>query len=66
MLPGPFWLSELRPSAPASAGTRILFTVEPCGTALLLAAGTETDRLHTWYAEAVARSGLRYQRTQRR
>jgi hypothetical protein len=34
--------------------------------AALLAPGTETDRLHTWYAEAIARSGLRYQREQRR
>ena len=40
----PFWLSELRPSAPESAATRILFTVEPPGTAVLLAAGTESDR----------------------
>jgi hypothetical protein len=52
----PFWLSELRPTAPASAGTRILFTVEPSGTAVLLAAGTESDRLRAWYAEAIARS----------
>jgi hypothetical protein len=63
---GPFWLKELRPSAPESAGIRILFTVEPSGTALLLAAGTESDRLHAWYAEAIARSGLRYRRKQRR
>jgi len=63
---GAFWLSELRPAAPESAGTRILFTVEPSGTAVLLAAGTESDRLHAWYAEAIARSRLRYQRTRKR
>jgi len=63
---GPFWLSELRPAAPESAGTRILFTVEPSGTAVLLAAGTESDRLQAWYAEAIAWSRLRYQRTRRR
>jgi hypothetical protein len=61
-----FWLKELRPSTPESAGTRILFTVEPTGTAVLLAAGTESDRLHAWYTEAIARSGLRYRRKQRR
>ncbi|HEY7324566.1 MAG TPA: PspA/IM30 family protein, partial [Streptosporangiaceae bacterium] len=38
-------LSELRPGAPASAGTRILFTTEPPGTAVLLAAGMEDDWL---------------------
>ena len=48
------------------AGARILFTVEPSGTAVLLAAGTESDRLRAWYAEAVARSRLRYRRSRRR
>jgi hypothetical protein len=57
-----FWLSELRPGPPASAGARILFTVEPSGTAVLLAAGTESDRLHAWYADAIARATIRYQR----
>jgi len=55
-----FWLSELRPGAPASAGARILFTVEPSGTAVLLAAGTESDRLHAWYADAIVRASIRY------
>jgi hypothetical protein len=62
----PSWLSELRPAAPESADTRILFTVEPSGTAVLLAAGTESDRLDAWYTEAIVRSRFRYQRTQRR
>jgi hypothetical protein len=62
----PSWLSELRPAAPESADTRILFTVEPSGTAVLLAAGTESDRLDAWYTEAIVRSRFRYQRTHRR
>ncbi len=64
--PAPFWLSELRPGTPESAGARLLFTVEPPGTAVLLAAGTEEDRQNAWYAEAIARSRFRYQRTLRR
>ena len=55
-----------RPAAPELADTRILFTVEPSGTAVLLAAGTESDRLDAWYTEAIVRSRFRYQRTQRR
>ena len=47
-------LSELRPGAPESAGTRILFTVKPPGTAMLLAAGMESDWLSAWYTEAIA------------
>src|SRR5712691_446406 len=57
-------LSELRPGAPESAGTRILFTVEPSGTAVLLAAGMESDRLRAWYTEAIANCRVRYQREQ--
>ncbi len=55
-------LSELRPGAPESAGTRILFTVEPSGTAVLLAASMESDRLRAWYTEAIANFRVRYQR----
>ena len=58
-------LSELRPGAPESADTRILFTIEPSGTALLLAAGTEGDWLRAWYTEAIANCRIRYQREQR-
>jgi len=57
-------LSELRPGAPESAGTRILFTVEPSGTAVLLAAGMDSDRLRAWYTEAIANCRIRYQREQ--
>jgi hypothetical protein len=57
-------LSELRPGAPELARTRILFTVEPSGTALLLAAGTESDWLRAWYTEAFANCHIRYQREQ--
>ncbi len=60
----PFWLSELRPGAPEPADARILFTVEPSGTAVLLAAGTESDRLRAWYAEAIEQCRIRYQREQ--
>jgi len=56
------WLSELRPGAPEAVCAHILFTVEPSGTAVLLAAGTETDCLNAWYAEAAARSRVRYRR----
>jgi phage shock protein A len=56
------WLRELRPGAPESTGTRILFTVEPSGTAVLLAAGMENDWLQAWYAEAVTLCRIRYQR----
>jgi hypothetical protein len=61
--PAPSWLSELRPGTPESAGARLLFTVEPSGTAVLLAAATDEDRQDAWYAEAIARSRIRYQRT---
>ena len=57
-----FWLRELRPDAPESASIRILFTVEPPGTAVLLAAGMENDWLRAWYAEAIPRCGVRYRR----
>jgi hypothetical protein len=55
-------LSELRPGAPGSAGTRILFTIEPPGTAVFLAAGMEDDWLRAWYTEAIANCRIRYQR----
>ena len=58
-------LSELRPGAPESAGTRILFTVEPPSTAVLLAVGTENDWLRAWYTEAIANCRIRYQGGQR-
>jgi len=63
----PAWLSlsELRPGALV----RILFTVEPSnsgmepsGTAVLLAAGTERDWLDVWYTEAIRQSRTRYGR----
>ncbi len=57
-------LSELRPGAPESAAIRILFTVEPSGTAVLLAAGTERDWLRAWYAEMILRCRTRYERDQ--
>jgi phage shock protein A len=53
-------LSELRPGAPESADTRILFTIEPPGTAVLLAAGMEDDWLRAWYTEAIANCRIRY------
>jgi hypothetical protein len=56
-------LSELRlPGAPESAAPRILFTVEPPGTAVLLAVGMESDWLRAWYTEAIANCLIRYQR----
>jgi hypothetical protein len=57
-------LSELRPGAPESAGTRILFTIEPPATAVLLAAGMEDDWLRAWYTEAIANCRIRYQHEQ--
>ena len=57
-------LSELRPGAPELVRTRILFTVEPPGTAVLLAAGIESDWLRAWYTEAIANCRIRYQREQ--
>jgi hypothetical protein len=57
-------LSELRPGAPESADTRVLFTIEPPGTAVLLAAGMEDDWLRAWYTEAIANCRIRYQREQ--
>ena len=55
---------ELRPGVPGSAGARILFTVEPPGTAVLLAAGMEGDWLRAWYTEAIANCRIRYRREQ--
>lgn len=56
------WLRELRPCAPESASIRILFTVEPPGTAVLLAAGMQNDWLCAWYTEAITLGRIRYQR----
>ncbi len=61
---GSLELSELRPGAPGSASIRILFAVELPGTAVLLAAGTERDWLHAWYAETILRCRARYERDQ--
>jgi hypothetical protein len=57
-------LSELRPGAPGAAGIRILFTVVPPDTALLLTAGTERDWLRAWYAETIPQCRDRYDRHQ--
>jgi hypothetical protein len=57
-------LSELRPGAPATAGSRILFAVKPPDTAILLAAGTERDWLRTWYAVMIRHCRVRYERDQ--
>jgi hypothetical protein len=66
--PGPalpsLQLSELRPGASELARTRSLFTVEPPGTAVLLAAGMESDWLRAWYTEAIANCRIRNQREQ--
>lgn len=55
-------LFELLPGAPDQADVRILFTVEEPGIAVLLAAGAEADRLHSWYAEAILDCRARYRR----
>jgi hypothetical protein len=55
-------LASQRLQAKLDTCAHILFTVEPSGTAVLLAAGTETDCLNAWYAEAAARSRIRYRR----
>jgi hypothetical protein len=57
-------LNELRPGAPERTGIRILFTVRPPGTAVLLGAGTERDWLNAWYAEMILRCRDRYERDQ--
>jgi hypothetical protein len=57
-------LSELRPGAPGRTGIRILFTVQPPGTAVLLGGGTERDWLSAWYAEMILRCRDRYERDQ--
>ena len=46
-------LMELRPGAPADSGIRILFAVEPPGTALLIAVLEGGDALRDHYREAV-------------
>ena len=44
---------ELRPGAPADSGIRILFAVEPPGTALLIAVLEGDDAIRDHYREAV-------------
>ena len=46
-------LMELRPGAPAESGIRILFAVEPPGTALLIAVLEGGDAVRDHYREAV-------------
>ena len=46
-------LMELRPGAPADSGIRILFAVEPPGTALLIAVLEGGDAVRDHYREAV-------------
>ncbi len=46
-------LKELRPSAPADSGIRILFAVEPPGTALLIAVLEGDDAVRDHYRDAV-------------
>jgi hypothetical protein len=46
-------LMELRPGAPADSGIRILFAVEPPGTALLIAVLEGDDAIRDYYREAV-------------
>ena len=46
-------LMELRPGAPAHSDIRILFGVEPPGTALLIAVLEGRDAIHDHYREAV-------------
>lgn len=57
-------LKELRPGAPEQTGIRILFTVRPPGTALLLGAGTERDWLNDWYTKVILHCRVRYERDQ--
>jgi hypothetical protein len=57
-------LQELRPGAPDRTSIRILFTVQPPGTAVLLGAGTERDWLSAWYAEVILRCRDSYERDQ--
>ena len=46
-------LMELRPGAPADSGIRILFAVQPPGTALLIAVLEGADAVRDHYREAV-------------
>jgi hypothetical protein len=46
-------LKELRPGAPADSGIRILFAVEPPGTALLIAVLEGADAVRDHYRDAV-------------
>jgi hypothetical protein len=46
-------LMELRPGAPAADGIRILFAVEPPGTALLIAVLEGDDVVRDYYRDAV-------------
>lgn len=49
----PEGLLELRPEAPGDGGTRILFAVEPAGTALLIAVLEGPEAVRDQYREAV-------------
>jgi hypothetical protein len=60
----PLRLQELRPETHESAEIRILFVVEPPGTAMLLAAGSESDWLGCWYAQVAPLCWNRYRREQ--
>jgi hypothetical protein len=57
-----FRLRELRPDAPSSANTRIMFTVDPPDAVVLLAAGTENDWLDIGYDEIIELCHIRYER----
>ncbi len=50
--PWPEGLSELRPGAPGDSDIRILFAVEPAGTALLIAVLEGREAIRSQYAEA--------------
>jgi hypothetical protein len=51
--PWPEGLSELRPGAPGDGEIRILFAVEPVGTALLIAVLEGHEAIRSQYSEAV-------------
>lgn len=57
-------LRELRPGAPGDSGIRILFAVEPAGTALLIAVLEGRDAVRDHYREAVFRSAEVLRRVQ--
>jgi DNA-binding XRE family transcriptional regulator len=55
-MPWPEGLSELRPEVPDGGEIRIIFAVEPAGTALLIAVLEGRDAVRDQYREAVTRS----------